>query len=134
MICSLNSLDPPRIAGEGKQHRWMLPELLQFVEKRVLYLVERREHAIGEVLAHVPEDLLSRIQFRTIRRQIKRVHANWPLDLTAAMTARTIQHHPDGTLAQFVAHMPQEDLEALAFHGRYQQKDTRAGGGFHHRK
>jgi len=53
----------------------MLPELLEFVNERVLQLVERREHGIGEVLAQMPEDLLSRVQFRTIRWQIERVHS-----------------------------------------------------------
>jgi hypothetical protein len=36
----------------------MLPELLEFVDERVLQLVERRENSIGEVLAQMPEDLL----------------------------------------------------------------------------
>ena len=72
-----------RIAGKLEQHRRMLPELLEFVNERVLQLVERREHGIGEVLADMPEDLLSRVQFGTIRWQIERVHSRWPADLGA---------------------------------------------------
>ena len=44
----------------------MLPELLELVNERVLQLVERREHGIGELLAQMPEDLLGRIEFRTV--------------------------------------------------------------------
>ena len=58
MTCSFDGLDPPGIAGELEQHRWMLPELLEFVDERVLQLVERRENGIGKVFAQMPEDLL----------------------------------------------------------------------------
>ena len=44
----------------------MLPELLQFVNQRVLQLIECREHRIGEVLAQMPEDLLGWVQFGTV--------------------------------------------------------------------
>jgi hypothetical protein len=96
-------LDPPGTGGKLEQHRGMIPELLEFVDKRVLQLVERREHGNGEVLADMPEDLLSRVQFWTLRWQIERMHASWPPDLTAAMTARTIQHDPNRTLSQLMA-------------------------------
>jgi hypothetical protein len=68
----------------------MLPELLEFVNERILQLVERREYRIGEVLAQMPEDLLSGVRFRTLGRQIERMHAGWPPHLTTAMTARTV--------------------------------------------
>ena len=131
MICSFDGLDPPGIAGELKQHRWLLPELLEFVDERVLQLVERRENGIGEVLADMPEDLLSGIQFGTVGWQIEWMHARGPTHLATAMTARTIEHDLDRPRSQLVAQMPQEDLQALAFHGRQQQKDACAGGGFH---
>jgi hypothetical protein len=70
MLSSFDGLDPPGIAGELEQHRWMLPELLQFINERVLQLVERREHGIGEVLTDMPEDLLGGIEFRTVGWQI----------------------------------------------------------------
>ncbi len=95
MICSLDGLDPPGIAGEVQQDRRLLPELLELVDERVLQLVERRENGIGEVLADMPEDLLSGIQFGTRGWQIERLHVLWPDNLTAAMTARTVQHDPD---------------------------------------
>ena len=66
MTCSLDGLDPPGIAGEVQQDRRLLPELLKLVDERVLQLVERREHGIGELLAQMPEDLLGRIEFRTV--------------------------------------------------------------------
>src|SRR5258708_357583 len=133
MLCSFDSLDPPGIAGELEQHRRLLPELLEFVNEHVLQLVERREHGIGKVFAQMPENLLSWVQFRTVGWQVERMHACWPLHLSTAMTARTIQHDPDRTLAQLVAQMLQEELQALAFHGRQQQKDACARGGFHRR-
>jgi hypothetical protein len=83
----------------------MLPELLEFVDERVLQLVERRENDIGEVLADMAEDLLSRVQFGTVGWQIEGMHALWPPHFTTAMTARTVQHHPNLTLAQLVAQM-----------------------------
>src|SRR6266702_100274 len=89
----------------------MLPELLELVDERVLQLVEGREHGIGEVLADMPEDLLGGIEFGTVGWQIKRMHVLGPNNLTAAMTARTIQHHSDRTLAQFMAQMLQEELQ-----------------------
>ena len=95
MICSLDGLDPPGIAGEVQQDRRLLPELLKLVDERVLQLVERREHGSGELLADMPEELLSRIHFGTLGGQIKRLHVLWPDHLTAAMTARTVQHDPD---------------------------------------
>ncbi len=103
MICSFDSLDPPGIAGEGEQYRRMLPELLEFVDECVLQLVEGREHGIGEVLADMPEDLLSGIEFRTVGWQIERMHALRPSHLPTAMAARTVQHDPDQPLAQLVA-------------------------------
>ncbi len=96
MVCSFDSLDPPGITGELEQHRWMLPELLEFVDECVLQLVERREHGIGEVLADMPEDLLGGIEFWTVGWQIERMHALWPSHLTTAMAARTVQHDPNG--------------------------------------
>ncbi len=133
MTCSFDSLDPPGIAGEVQEHRRLLPELLELVDERILQLVERRENDIGEFLADMPENLLSRIEFRTIRGQIERMHALRPTHFTTAMTARTVEHDPDRTLSQLVAHMPQEDLQALAFHARQQEKDACARGGFHRR-
>jgi hypothetical protein len=65
----------------------MFPELLELVDERILQLVERCEHGIGEVLADMSEDLLGGIKFRTVRWQIERMHARWPPHLTAAMTA-----------------------------------------------
>ena len=62
----MDNLDPPGIAGELEQDRGMLPELLQFVNQRVLQLIECREHRIGEVLAQMPEDLLGWVQFGTV--------------------------------------------------------------------
>ncbi len=109
----------------------MLPELLELVDESVLQLVERRENDIREVLAQMPEDLLGRVQFWTVGWQIERMHVLWPAHLATAMTARTVQHDPDRTLAQLVAQMLQEDLQALAFHGGQQEKDACARGGFH---
>ena len=106
----------------------MLPELLQLVDERVLQLVERGENHIGELLAQMPEDLLGRIEFRTIRGQIERMHALWPTHFTTAMAALTVQHDPDRTRSQLLAPMPQEDLQALAFHARQQQKNAGARG------
>jgi hypothetical protein len=111
----------------------MLPELLEFVDERVLQLVERRENGIGEVLAQMPEDLLGWVQFGTVAWQIERMQILWPDDLATAMTARTVQHDPDRTLAQLVTQMLQEQLQALAFHARQQEKDACACGGFHRR-
>ncbi len=76
MLCSFDSLDPPGITGELEQHRWMLPELLKFVDERVLQLVKRRENDIGEMLADMAEDLLGRIELWTIGWQIERMHAS----------------------------------------------------------
>ena len=95
----------------------MLPELLEFVDERVLQLVERRENASGEIFAQMPEDLLGGVQFWTVGWQIEWMHVLWPAHLTTTMTARTVQHDPDRTLSQLVAQMLQEDLQALAFHG-----------------
>src|SRR3989442_5112075 len=95
----------------------MLPELLEFVDERILQLVERRENDIGELLAQMPEDLLGGIEFRTVGWQIERIHVLWPAHLAAAMTARTVQDHPDWTLSQLVAHMLQVDLQTFAYHG-----------------
>ncbi len=127
----IDGLDPPGIAGELEQHRRLLPELLEFVDERVLQLVERREHGIGEVLADVSEDLLCWVQFGTVGWQIERMHASWPSHLTTAVTARIVEHDPDRTCSQLLAQMLQEDLQALAFHGGQQEKDACAGGGFH---
>ncbi len=109
----------------------MLPELLEFVDERVLQLVERRENGIGELLAQMAEDLLGGIEFRTVGWQIERMHVLWPAHLATAMTARTVQHDPDRTLSQLVAQMVQEDLQAYAFHGWQQEKHCGARGGFH---
>src|SRR5258708_11168145 len=109
----------------------MLPELLELVDESVLQLIECRENSIGELLAQMPEDLLGGIEFRTVGWQIERVHVLWPAHLATAMTARTVQHDPDRTLCQLVAQMLQEDLQACAFHGRQQEKDSCACGGFH---
>ncbi len=131
MICSLDGLDPPGIAGEVQQDRRLLPELFKLVDERVLQLVERREHGIGEVLTDMSEDLLSGIEFRTVGWQIERMYVLGPAHFAAVMTARTVQHDPDRTLSQLMTQMLQEDLQALAFHGRQQQKDAYARGGFH---
>ena len=72
----------------------MLPELLKLVDERVLQLVERREHGIGEVLTDMPEDLLGREEFGTVGWQIERMHARGPTDFSTAMTARAIEHDP----------------------------------------
>jgi hypothetical protein len=109
------------------------PSQLEFVNQRILQLVERRENDIGEVLAQMPENLLGWVQFGTVGWQVERMHACWPTDLPTAMTARTVQHDPKRTLAQLVAQMVQEDLQAVTFHARQQQKDAGAGGGFHRR-
>jgi hypothetical protein len=71
MICSLDGLDPPGRAGEVQQDRRLLPELLKLANERVLQLVGRREHGIGELLAQMPEDLRSLIQFGTIGGQTR---------------------------------------------------------------
>ncbi len=128
MTCSLDGLDPPGIAGEGEQDPRLLPELLKLVDERVLQLVERRENGIGELLADMPEDLLGRIEFRAVGGQIERMHVLGPAHFTTAMTARTVQHHPDWTLSQLLTHMLQEELQALAFHGRQQEEDARPRG------
>jgi len=47
------------------------------------------------------------------------------------MTARTVQHDPDRTLSQLVAQMLQEELQTGSFHGRQQEKNSCARGGFH---
>src|SRR5258708_35146622 len=109
----------------------MLPELLELVDESVLQLIECRENSIGELPAQMPEDLLGGIEFRTVGWQIEGVHVLWPAPLATAMTARTVQHDPDRTLCQLVAQMLQEDLQACAFHGRQQEKDSCACGGFH---
>ena len=109
----------------------MLPELLELVDERALQLVERRENHIGELLAQMAEDLLGRIEFRTVGWQIERVHILWPNNLATAMTARTVQHDPDRTLSQLVTQMLQEELQALAFHGRQQEKNACACSRFH---
>jgi hypothetical protein len=59
------------------------------------------------------------------------MHALRPTHFTTAMAARTVQDHPDGTFSQLVAQMLQEELQALAFHGRQQEKDTRPRGRFY---
>ena len=51
----------------------MLPELLQRVDQRVLQLVERRENAIAEGLAHMSEDLLGRVELWAVAWQIERM-------------------------------------------------------------
>ena len=61
-----------------KQNRWMRPELLKLMDQRLLQLIHRRENHVGEALAEMPEDLLSRIQLRTLRRKIERVHLIGP--------------------------------------------------------
>jgi hypothetical protein len=109
----------------------MLPELLEFVDERILQLVERRENDLGEVLAQMPEDLLGGIEFRTVGWQLERMHVLWPAHLTTTMTARTVQDHPDWTLSQLVAQMVQEELQALAFHGWQEEKDACPRGGFY---
>jgi hypothetical protein len=94
----------------------MLPELLELVDEGVLQLVERREDDIGEVLTQMAKDLLGGIKFGTVWGQIDWMHILWPSNLATAMTARTVQHDPNGTLSQLVAQMLQEELQALAFH------------------
>ena len=81
----------------------MLPELLEFVDERVLQLVECGENNIGEILAQMPEDLLGGVQFWTVGWQIEWMHVLWPAHLATAMTARTVQHDPNRTLSQLVA-------------------------------
>jgi len=109
----------------------MLPELLEFVDERVLQLIEGGKNPIGESLAQMAEDLLGGVQFWAVGRQIERMHVLWPAHLSTAMTARTVQHDSDRTLSQLLAQMLQEDLQALAFHSRQQEKDACACGGFH---
>src|SRR5512142_336246 len=79
------------------------------------------------------EDLLGRVQFRAVGRQVERMHVLRPAHLAAVMTARTVQHDPDRTLSQLLTQMVQEELQALAFHARQQEKDACACGGFHRR-
>ncbi len=108
----------------------MLPEVLERVDQRVLQFVEGREHAIGQGLAQMAEDLLGRIELGTVAWQIEGMHAPWPAHLATVMTARTIQQDPNGPLSQLVTHMPQEELQAGAIHARQQQKDSGACGRF----
>ncbi len=108
----------------------MLPELLKFVDEGVLQLVECREDDIGEVLTQVSKDLLGGIEFGTVGWQIEWMHVLWPSNFTTAMTARTVQHDPNGTFSQLVAQVLQEDLQALAFHAGQQEEDACARGGF----
>ena len=108
----------------------MLPELLELVDESVLQLVKGRENDIREVLADMSEDLRGLVQFWTVGGQIERLHVLWPAHLAATMTARAVQHNPDRTFSQLVTQMLQEDLQALAFHGWQQEKDTCARGGF----
>jgi hypothetical protein len=96
----------------------MLPELLEFVDERVLQLVKCRENGIREMLAQMPEDLRGLVQFWTVRWQIERMHVLWPAHLATAMTARTVQDDSDRPLSQLVAQMAQEELQAYSFHGR----------------
>jgi hypothetical protein len=51
------------------------PSQLEIINERVLQLVERRERGIGEMLADLPEDLFSRVQFWTIGWQIELMYA-----------------------------------------------------------
>lgn len=111
----------------------MLPELLQLVDKRVLQLIQGREHSIGEALTHMPENLFGWIEFGTVAWQIERMYAHWPVDLGTVMTARTVEHDPDRTRSQLVAQMPQKDLQALAIHAWQQQKDASSHGGLDRR-
>jgi hypothetical protein len=83
----------------------MLPEVLEGVDQRVLQLVEGRENAIGEGLAQMAEDLLGRVELGTVTWQIEGMHASWPAHLATVMTARTIQHDPNGPLSQSVPQM-----------------------------
>jgi hypothetical protein len=70
------------------------------------------------------------LPFRTVGWQIERMHVLGPVNLTTAMTARTVQDNPHGTLSQLVAQVLQEELQAWAFHARQQEKDACARGGF----
>jgi hypothetical protein len=109
----------------------MFPEVLECVDQRGLQLVERRENAIGEDFAQMAEDLRSLVELWTVTWQIERMHASWPAHLATVMTARTIQHDPNGPLSQSVPQMSQKELQALAIHARQQQKDASAGGGLY---
>ncbi len=86
----------------------MLPELLELVDEGVLQLVECREDDIGEVLTQVSKDLLGWIKFGTVGWQIEWMHILWPAHFATAMTARTVQHDPNGTLSQLVVQVLQE--------------------------
>jgi len=99
-----------------KQNRWMFPKQFKLRDQRLLQLIHCCENHVGEALAQMPEDLLSRIQLRTVRWQIERVHLLRPAHLSATMTARTIEDHADRTVSQLVAQMLQEDLQAFALH------------------
>ena len=70
-----------------EQDRRVLPELLKLVDERVLQLIERCEDGIGELLAQMPQDLRSLVQFGTLGRQRERMQVLWPSHLAAAMTA-----------------------------------------------
>ncbi len=94
----------------------MLPELLEFVDERVLQLVKCRENGIRELLAQMPEDLLGGVQFWTVGWQIERMHVLWPNNLAAAMTARTVQDDSNRTRCQLVAQMAEEELQTWSFH------------------
>ncbi len=111
----------------------MLPELLEFVDESVLQLVECGENEMGELLAQMAEDLLGGVQCWAVGWQIEWMHVLWPAHLATAMTARTVQHDPDRTPSQLLAQRLQEDLQALAFYGRQQEKNACACGGFHRR-
>jgi hypothetical protein len=116
-----------------EQHRRMLPGLLEFVNEGVLQFIERGEDDIGEVLAQVSKELLSGVQFWAIGWQIERMHILRPTHLATAMTARTVEHDPDRTFSQLLTQMLQEELQAVAFHRRQQEKNTCTGGRFHRR-
>jgi hypothetical protein len=110
------------------------PSLLEFVDQRVLQLVERRENSIGKVFAHLAEDLLGRVQFGTVGWQIEGMHASWPAQLGARDDCPNYPARPQWTpfLTRGADARP-EELQALAFHPRQQQKDASAGGGLHRR-
>jgi hypothetical protein len=111
----------------------MLPELLKFVDEGVLQVIKRREHGIGEGFTQVSKDLLSGIEFGTVGWQIEWMHVLGPSNLPTVMTARTVEHDSDRSRSQLVAQMPQEELQAVAFHARQQEEDTGASGGLHGR-
>ncbi len=83
----------------------MLPKVPQFVNKSILQGFQVREDGIGQLFSQMAKDLLDRIEFGTVGRQVERMHVVRPDKLPTAMTPRTVQDDPNGAASQFVAQM-----------------------------